>query len=92
MNERVWPKRESPKEDCVTGPLRGSRPTPNRTLCGAADVVGTPPDGLSFSVCPVAGAPCETSWDHVPAVAVCLSSNVEDVLSGAAVVSAVGAL
>ena len=88
-NERVGPKRESPKEDCVAWPWRSSRGMPNRTLCGVADVVGVPPcaaflssdpdDIPSVAVFPSAGAPCETSWYHVPAVAVCFSSDVEDV-------------
>jgi hypothetical protein len=76
MNERVGPKRESPKEDCGAWPLRMSRATPNQTLCGAADVVdvpsgafflsSNPEDVPSVAVFPSTGAPFETSWYHVP--------------------------
>jgi hypothetical protein len=102
MNEQVGPKRESPKEDCGAWPLRRSLATPNRTLCGAADVVDVPPgaaflssdpeDVPSVAVFPSAGAPFETSWYHVPLVAVFLLSDVEDVPSVAVVVSAMVAL
>jgi len=102
MNKRVGPKRESPKEDCGAWPLRRSRVTPNRTFCGAADVVDVPP-GAAFAasdpedvplvmVFPSAGAQFKTSWYHVPSVAVFLAADVEDVPSVAAVVAAVVAL